>query len=1844
MHRLSLLKPNRMVFFGILLIAHFLFWTSAYAQDLEHFDPVANTGVNRPVVVDTAMIGVNGAAVGLNAGDEVAVFDDTLCVGAGKLGSFPLVFSSRIRFIAVGDTLPGAVIGHTMTFKIWDKETDEEFDATPYYRTGGTFGDPLTEVDSLKAIVSTVTIQVNPAGLGLKFYIDGVEYSEQQTFFMNIDSVYTLSVDSLPNVSGMPSGERYRFGTWSNNGSPIATQDYTVPPAPVTVTANFLMQYFLTTAESPDEGGDVTPPPPGAWYDTGFFAQATAVANTGWTFIEWTGDSTGTNNPVVVEMDRPKSVTANFKRVFQITVRTDPPNLNYTADAVGYSAMQTFTWIEGSEHQLSVPTPQAAGPGVQWAFSSWSNGGDTTHTYTVPSADDTVTASFTRQYLLTLDTDHGTTHGAGWYDEGTQAAFGLDSTTVDTTNGTRFVFTGWVGTGAGAYSGPVNDTTVTMNNPIIETAQWQTQYLLTVNSTYGGPTGEGWYNAGANATFSLSLTRVIVGLGIREVFIDWTGVGTGAYSGTDSSYTVVMNNAITETAAWQREFNLKIIENPDAGGDVTLDPPGNPPSAPFDNWYLPNTDVELDVAAAPSYQFLEWSGDLTGTADPDTITVNAPKTVMATFRREVQVTIMTNPDTLEYTADGVTYDTTQTFTWLEGTQHPVSVVSPQAGATGVQYVWRLWNDGGSQSHNYIVPTEDDTLIAEFRTQYRLTVNSNWGTTTGDGWYDAGWIALFSVTPGVVPGQEGVQYIFAGWNGTGAGSYTGAVIDTMVTMNNPITETAQWTTQYRLTVVCEHGTSTGDGWYDAGTDVPFSVTPTMIPGLEGIRYVFEGWQGTGNGAYTGVVSDTSVTMNNPIEEVADWTTQYYLSTSVNPVEWGNITPAPPGDWFDSGDRIPMQATAALGYKFAGWSDDHLGTVNPDTITMDEPKSVTANFGREVLVVVQTNPDGLEFTVDDSTYNLRQTFTWIENSQHTLSAPASQNGLPGVRHAFISWSNGGERTHTYSVPIGSDTVTANFQLQYLLTLDSPFGNISGQGWYNAGTIAPFFVDPTVLTVAPGERQQFQGWLGTGTGSYTGAEAAYFVVMNNPITEEALWQKQYRLDVISEWGTTKGAGWYAESSFATFYVDSSSVRIASGIRYMFTGWIGTGAGSYTDSDTGATVQMNNPIREQANWKLQYYLATAENPDEGGTIIQGPVPPGAWFDNGTGVTLDAVSAGDFEWAGWTGSISTTDRPVNVTMTEPKNVIANFGRKVEITVMADPDDLTFIVDDTTHNTPQTFTWIENAEHTLSAVFAQQEINGERMAFDYWTDGGNLTHIYTVPGTDDTVVVHFKRQYLLQLNSVYGTPTGGGWYDDGAQAYFNMTPLSLSGGPGVWSVFSRWEGTGTGSYTGPASGTVFMLNPITETAVWSTLMTRIQPANGGSVEIVPGTDPQFLNTTVSLIAHPAPLFTFDFWEGAVTGTNDTTQFVISANSTVTANFTTLDTIPPFLFDVCPPPDARMVPVNDRLEFKVRDAIFGVDLASLDVNVAGVPIIVNGVDQTGGNVDISPIANGYHVWYSAAASFPAATSIPVYVSCTDRSRAQNSLVTTYRFTTGSGTITYTSETEIQTSGGTVTDPSGLTITFPPGAVSSTTVISIGTVDEYPALPDTIRGIGLVYHFCPDGFVFNTPITITIPISGTAFVNAGAVSLDSVKVFMYSTATGQWFEVDATVDTENLLVIVTVDHFSYLSLVFSITGGMQVPVDGIAEIYNFPNPFNPELSATSIVYRLAVDSQISLKIYDVSSRLVRVLEENVSKMALIDYSVVWDGRNGQGEYVANNVYFCVLEIENQDRVVRKIAVLR
>ena len=85
-------------------------------------------------------------------------------------------------------------------------------------------------------------------------------------------------------------------------------------------------------------------------------------------------------------------------------------------------------------------------------------------------------------------------------------------------------------------------------------------------------------------------------------------------------------------------------------------------------------------------------------------------------------------------------------------------------------------------------------------------------------------------------------------------------------------------------------------------------------------------------------------------------------------------------------------------------------------------------------------------------------------------------------------------------------------------------------------------------------------------------------------------------------------------------------------------------------------------------------------------------------------------------------------------------------------------------------------------------------------------------------------------------------------------------------------------------------------------------------------------------------------------------------------------------------------------------------------------------------------------------------------------------------------------------------------------------------------------------------------------------------------------------------------------------------------------NFPNPFNP---TTRIAFGLAAPARVSLRIYDASGRLVRMLAEGARPAGA--YAEMWDGRDSRGASVASGIYFYRLEAGAFSQT-RKMALLR
>ena len=75
-------------------------------------------------------------------------------------------------------------------------------------------------------------------------------------------------------------------------------------------------------------------------------------------------------------------------------------------------------------------------------------------------------------------------------------------------------------------------------------------------------------------------------------------------------------------------------------------------------------------------------------------------------------------------------------------------------------------------------------------------------------------------------------------------------------------------------------------------------------------------------------------------------------------------------------------------------------------------------------------------------------------------------------------------------------------------------------------------------------------------------------------------------------------------------------------------------------------------------------------------------------------------------------------------------------------------------------------------------------------------------------------------------------------------------------------------------------------------------------------------------------------------------------------------------------------------------------------------------------------------------------------------------------------------------------------------------------------------------------------------------------------------------------------------------------------------NYPNPFNPE---TWIPYQLAAPADVTLTIYTINGRVVRILALGHQPAGLYQsrsHAAYWDGRNEIGESVASGVYFYTL----------------
>jgi uncharacterized repeat protein (TIGR02543 family) len=166
------------------------------------------------------------------------------------------------------------------------------------------------------------------------------------------------------------------------------------------------------------ERGGTTDPVPGIYkYKKDSSVQVRAIPKEGFVFVKWSGDASGSANPITVEMDKDKSIRAHFTQVIR--------KLTVSADVGGTTDPPpgTLDYPDGTTVDV------LALPDANYRFDKWSGdvSGNSNPVSLLMDKDKSVKAHFIRQYKLKLSTTAGGTTdpppGTHIFDTGTNVSF-----------------------------------------------------------------------------------------------------------------------------------------------------------------------------------------------------------------------------------------------------------------------------------------------------------------------------------------------------------------------------------------------------------------------------------------------------------------------------------------------------------------------------------------------------------------------------------------------------------------------------------------------------------------------------------------------------------------------------------------------------------------------------------------------------------------------------------------------------------------------------------------------------------------------------------------------------------------------------------------------------------------------------------------------------------------------------------------------------------------------------------------------------------------------------------------------------------------------------------------------------------------------------------------------------------------------------------------------------------------------------------------------------------------------------------------------------------------------------
>jgi hypothetical protein len=168
---------------------------------------------------------------------------------------------------------------------------------------------------------------------------------------------------------------------------------------------------------------------------------------------------------------------------------------------------------------------------------------------------------------------------------------------------------------------------------------------------------------------------------------------------------------------------------------------------------------------------------------------------------------------------------------------------------------------------------------------------------------------------------------------------------------------------------------------------------------------------------------------------------------------------------------------------------------NTASVSSTGSLTFSYQTQYQFTVGSDPSGVTPVTGSGWFPAGTT---VQTSQ----VPQTVAGGAGTQYAFKEWEVNGVAQSGNPISLTLDkpyTATAKYATQYLLVVDSAYGDPQGAGYYDAGSTAQFSVTtPSGFPV----QQIFDRW----EGDYTGTSPQGSVTMNKPYVIHAVWSTSY------------------------------------------------------------------------------------------------------------------------------------------------------------------------------------------------------------------------------------------------------------------------------------------------------------------------------------------------------------------------------------------------------------------------------------------------------------------------------------------------------------------------------------------------------------------------------------------------------------------------------------------------------------------------------------------------------------------------------------------------------------------